>query len=180
MSRRQGRRDPRRRAKKTVLMVGEGHSEAAFLRYLKGLYAPRNCGVAVTISNAHGKGPAHVIDHTIGQMRSPRDYDLVASLLDADLACPRAHLQKARRYDIALIWCSPCFEALLLEIVGQPVPSRTQDCKASFDMAYRINRCNPDDYGSLFPKTDLEQRRQKVPNLDALCRMLEGNAPSAH
>ena len=62
MSPRQGGRGPRRQARKTVLVVGEGHSEVAFLRHLKSLYAPRSCGVAVNISNAHGKGPAHVID----------------------------------------------------------------------------------------------------------------------
>jgi hypothetical protein len=177
MTRRQGRRRPRRRAKKTVLVVGEGHSEAEFLRHLKSLYAPRDCGVSVTVSNAQGKGPAHVIDHTLGQMRSPGDYNLVAALLDDDVSCPQAHLRKACDHGIDLIWSSPCFEALLLEILGEYTPSRTQHCKARFDTTYGIDRCHPAAYGPLFPKTVLEQRRRTVRNLDVLCRLMEGNPP---
>ena len=177
MSRGHGRRHLRRQAK-TVLLVGEGHSEDAFLRYIRGLYAPRNCGVVVTISNAHGKGPAHIIDHTIGQMRAPKDYSITAAVLDNDLDCPGSHLQKARSNRIALIWSSPCFEALLLEILEQHVPSRTQHCKAKFATTYGIDLVRPDAYAALFPKDRLDRMRSQVANLNAICRAMEGASPN--
>jgi hypothetical protein len=153
-------------------VVGEGHSEAAFLRYLKSRYAPRGCGVAVTVSNAKGRGPAHVIAHTIGQMRSQNDYDLVAAMLDADLPCPPADLKKARDHRISLIWSSPCFEAMLLEILEDYVPLRTHHCKIRFDASYGIDRCDPDAYAELFPRDTLEIRRQDVSNFDSACRVM--------
>ena len=43
--------------RKTLLIVGEGDSEAAFLKHLRDLYCSGGAGVAVTVRNAHGKGP---------------------------------------------------------------------------------------------------------------------------
>lgn len=50
--------------RKTLLVVGEGDSEKAFLRHLRGLYCSGGAGVAATVSNAHGGGPDNVINHT--------------------------------------------------------------------------------------------------------------------
>ena len=88
MSPRQGGRRPRRQAKTTVLLVSEGHSEVAFLRHLKSIYTTRNCGAAVTIVNAHGKGPPNVIDHAVGRKRHQGGFDVVA--------CPRRHPRPVR------------------------------------------------------------------------------------
>ena len=44
------------KAQKTLLIVGEGRHEEAFLNHVKLRYAPRGCGLAVTIKNARGKG----------------------------------------------------------------------------------------------------------------------------
>jgi hypothetical protein len=52
------------KAQRTLLLVGEGYHEEAFLSHVKQIYAPRGCGLAVTIKNAHGKGAMHVIDWT--------------------------------------------------------------------------------------------------------------------
>ena len=43
-------------AYRTLLLVGEGATEEAFLRHVKSIYAPRGAGLKVTIKNAHGKG----------------------------------------------------------------------------------------------------------------------------
>ena len=44
------------KAQRTLLIVGEGRHEEAFLNHVKQLYAPRGCGLSVTIKNARGKG----------------------------------------------------------------------------------------------------------------------------
>ena len=66
----------RRTAYHTVLVVGEGTTECAFLRHIKTLYNSRGCGVSVTIRNAHGKGPDHVVDYAIRQCRNA-EYDRI-------------------------------------------------------------------------------------------------------
>jgi len=71
------------KAQRTLLIVGEGRHEVAFLNHLKHLYVPRGCGLSVTIKNARGKGALHVINWTARQIANV-DYDAVAALLDTD------------------------------------------------------------------------------------------------
>ncbi|MDP2112135.1 MAG: hypothetical protein Q8N48_08415 [Thiobacillus sp.] len=71
------------KAQRTLLIVGEGRHEEAFLNHVKQLYAPRGCGLSVTIKNARGKGAGHVIDWTIGQAAIAK-FDDVAAMLDTD------------------------------------------------------------------------------------------------
>ena len=164
-----------RQAKTTVLAVGEGDSDEAFLRYLKGLYAPRHSGVAVTVRNARGKGPQHVIDYAIGQAGARSGgYDLAIALIDADLDCPPAYLKKAKRHRLQLVWSAPCLEGLLLAILDQQVPPRSSDCKQRFDHQYGIDRFDPGAYAVLFPRERLEERRRDLPSLNALCALLAG------
>lgn len=73
-----------REAKTTVLIVGEGDTEKAFLDHLKLHYVTRGCGVSVTTRNAHGKGPENVVDVAIKHARGA-DYSIVAVLMDTDL-----------------------------------------------------------------------------------------------
>jgi hypothetical protein len=51
--------------KRTLLIVGEGSDEKAFLSYLKEQLVPRGAGLMVVIKNAKGKGAKHVIEWTI-------------------------------------------------------------------------------------------------------------------
>jgi hypothetical protein len=48
--------------KRTLLIVGEGADEKAFLSYLKEQLVPRGAGLMVTIKNAKGKGAKGVLD----------------------------------------------------------------------------------------------------------------------
>ncbi len=72
------------KAQRTLLIVGEGRHEEAFLNHLKKLYVPRGCGLSVTIKNARGKGALHVVSWTARQIANA-DYDVVAVLLDTDV-----------------------------------------------------------------------------------------------
>ena len=59
------------KAQRTLLIVGEGRHEEAFLNYLKQLYVPRGCGLSVTIKNARGKGALHVANGLPGRLPMP-------------------------------------------------------------------------------------------------------------
>lgn len=45
-------RTPVWKAQRTLLIVGEGRHEEAFLNHVKHLYVQRGCGLAVAIKNA--------------------------------------------------------------------------------------------------------------------------------
>lgn len=107
-----------RQIRKTLLAVGEGETEVAFLGYLRELYCADGEGVNVTIRNARGKGPEHVLEHAIGQCRSV-DYDKRLAFLDTDIPWTPALVRKARAARIELLGSTPCIEGLLLAILGK-------------------------------------------------------------
>ena len=71
------------KAHKTLLIVGEGYDEVAFLNHLKQFPGVCGRGVEITIRNARGKGAAGVIDCAI-KLSANADCDQVAVLLDTD------------------------------------------------------------------------------------------------
>ena len=109
-----------RRQRFTILLVGEGHAEVALLTHLKGLYASRGSGVAISIRNARGKGAAYVVNYAIRQTRNAA-YDRVVTLLDADTDWNSAVRSKAARARIEVIACAPCLEVLLLQVRDEMV-----------------------------------------------------------
>jgi hypothetical protein len=71
------------KARKTLLIVGEGYDEVAFLNHLKQFPGVCGRGVEITVRNARGKGAAGVIDCAI-KLTANAAYDQVAVLLDTD------------------------------------------------------------------------------------------------
>lgn len=96
-----------RYAKTTILLIGEGACDCAFLTHLKRLYAPRGSGVAVTVRDAHGKGPGNVVDCAVGHSRNAA-FDIKAALLDTDLEWLPKTRALARKHRIHLVPSSPC------------------------------------------------------------------------
>jgi hypothetical protein len=84
------------KAQRTLLMVGEGFHEEAFLHHVKRLFAPRGCGLSVTVKNAQGKGAKHVVEWTGRQVENTA-YDTVAVLLDTDTDWSLAVAKLAKR-----------------------------------------------------------------------------------
>ncbi len=168
----------RRSVSRTVLLVGEGTTEQAFLQYIKSLYISRGCGVGVTIRNAHGKGPDHVVDYAIRQRRNA-DYDRIAVLLDTDLAISAPVRKRARSYKIRVIGSTPCIEGLLLKILGEHVPATSTECKKRCGGVLPVRLMTPDDYTTRFSRELLDARRDDVAELgrlmDCLCGSKEGS-----
>lgn len=103
----------KRTVQTTVLLVGEGDTEKAFLDYLKSLYVTRGCGVSVTVRNAHGKGPMNVVDTAIRQSRTG-EYKVVAVLMDTDLLWTDDVIKLARKHRLCLIGATPCTDGLVV------------------------------------------------------------------
>ena len=128
----------RRRAARTVLLVGEGDAEVLFLQHLKSLYVQRGSGVAVTIKNARGKGAAHVVDFARRQS-SNAALDAVAALLDTDTDWSDKTQAAARKARVQVITCEPCLEAVLLDICHAPASGRSST-QLKRDFAERFDR----------------------------------------
>lgn len=161
-----------RTASRTVLMVGEGSDDTAFLRHLKSLYLTRGCGISGKPRNAHGKGPDNVVNYAIKQKRTAA-YDRVVVLLDTDLEMSPTVRRKAKSNRILVTGSTPCLEGLLLKILGEHVPDTSKLCKEQlgFKLPGRLTR--QEDYQSKFPKGLLDARRDDVHELGRLLGLLQ-------
>src|SRR5258706_2436036 len=105
-------------AQRTVLIVGEGRHETAFLNHVKQLYVQLGFGLAVAIKNARGKGAKHVIEWAARQVANTA-YDTVAAMLDTDEDWSPALATQARTKKIQVLASDPCFDAVMLRLLGQ-------------------------------------------------------------
>ena len=156
-----------RAASHTILLVGEGATDTAFLKHIKSLYISRGCGVSAKIRNAHGKGPDHVVDYAIRQYRNAA-YDRVVALLDTDLEMSATVRRRAISKKVQIIGAIPCIEGLLLKILGEHVPVTSAQCKVQVGSLLHARLTDPEDYRTNFPKDFLDERRNDVPELGRL------------
>ena len=145
-------------------------TDCAFLKYIKSIYISRGCGVSAQVCNAYGKGPDHVVGHTIGQCRNA-DYDRIAVLLDTDLQMLPATRKRAKRKKIQVIGSTPCIEGLLLKILGKHVPKTSAECKGQRGVTLPARLTRPENYQEHFPRDLLDDRRGQVPELDELLKL---------
>jgi hypothetical protein len=163
---------PERRAKRTVLIIGEGFSEVAFLDHLKSLYVARGSGVAVKVGNARGKGPEHVLESAIRQSNSIA-YDVVAALLDTDIPWTDALRSKARKSAIQLLPSTPCLEGLLLQILDKSAAGASEALKRRLHPLLSGSPTDKTSYQQRYPKALLDERRANIETLDALIGLMQ-------
>ena len=163
----------RRAVLKTVLIVGEGDTEKAFLDHLKRLYVTRGCGVTVTVRNAHGKGPGNVIDAAIRHAKNG-DFDIVAVLMDTDLPWTDEIRQLAREHRVCMVGATPCVDGLLLQILGEHVPEQSRRCKENFHARLGRKPFVKEAYEQDFSKALLDKKGKTIPSLCKLLALMAG------
>ncbi len=160
-----------REIRTTLLVVAEGKAEENFLSYLKRSLTRERRGPQVTIRNANGKGAAHVIDRAV---RLSGNYDLKAVLVDSDTDWDDRQATIARKAGIEVVLSEPCFEALLLGIVGVSAAGKnTKDCKRTFRSTFGCEAQDPTLYGSQILIADIIDSRERFAYLDALLKLFE-------
>ncbi len=159
--------------RKTLLVVGEGDSEVAFLKHLRDLYCSDGAGLAVTVRNAHGKGPEHVIEHAARQARI-YTYDVCVALLDTDIPWTEKLIKEARKARIDMVGSMPCFEGLLLSILGKVAPMQSAECKKAIQQLLSLDLTERHRYGEYFSRAVLESARLRIDALDRLLKFFHG------
>jgi hypothetical protein len=153
--------------KRTILIVGEGADEKAFLDYLKGELIGRGAGLSITIKNAKGKGAKGVIDWTIRQAGNAQ-YDKVAALFDTDQDWSTAEEAKAKRHKIILLKSEPCFEAMMLRLLGITPHSNPKHLKSQFSPFVKDDATLKENYALNFNMQMLIGKRHLEPTIDQL------------
>ena len=159
------------KAQRTLLIVGEGRHEEAFLNHLKKLYVSRGCRLSVTIKNARGKGALHVVNWTVRQIANA-DYDVVAVLLDTDVDWNAKTEKLARSKKIQVLKSEPCFEAMMLRLIGRSAIGDAQSLKNKFSPLVNNDATQRDHYALHFGHTSLQAGRGRELTIDELLKLL--------
>ena len=168
----------KRTVQTTVLVIGEGDTEKAFLDYLKSLYVTRGCGVSVAVRNAHGKGPENVVDTAIRQSRIG-EYKVVAVLMDTDLPWTADVIKLARKHRLCLIGTTPCIDGLLLQILGEQAPEQSLQCKKVLHAKMSRKPFVKEAFAQDFPKKLLDEKNFSIPALKKLLQLMTGVSPAS-
>nr|WP_298166467.1 hypothetical protein [uncultured Pseudomonas sp.] len=105
----------------TLLVVGEGADDRAFISHMKQLFCPRGSGQSVKVESGDGGSAGNIITNAI---RSFRDsgYDRRLLLLDADLPPTPQERKRAEQAGYAIIlWAPQSLEGALLDALGEAV-----------------------------------------------------------
>lgn len=156
---------------RTLLIVGEGRHEEAFLYHLKRIYVPRDCGLSLTIKNARGKGALHVIKWTAGQAAIAK-YDVVAALLDTDTDWNEKTEKLARTKKIQVLKSEPCFEAMMLRLIGKTPTGNAHALKKQFAPYVNNDATLREHYELHFGSGCLQTGRGKELTIDELLKLL--------
>ncbi len=169
-----------RKTKTAILLVGEGPTERAFLRYIQEVYISRDSGVAVKVECGFGGSPKCVIERAM-RLRANREYDGCFVVLDEDrLAEVDDKLRKRMktRPPIVILPVQPCIEGLFLAILNHNNFSQTNAksdfCKREFERFYLSGDRKTDyhAYSQYFQKAVLDSQRRNVAQLDAILKAI--------
>lgn len=158
--------------KQTLLLVGEGYDEEAFLKYLKAQLVDRDSGMDVKIKNAKGKGAKHVIEWTIRQAKQA-EYDFVAALLDTDTDWTPTVKKQAKLQKIIVLESNPCFEAMLLRLYGVTPELDNKKLKKQFQPYVKNAATISDNYANHFNPDKLKSKRHLEKTIDELLKLFK-------
>jgi len=154
-----------RRTIPTILFVGEGKTEVAFIKHLKALYQPeRRPPVRIDTADGHDAGR---ILRTALKRSEIEQRDAIICLFDLDKDLPKGDLQKAKTKKFILIGAQPCIEGFMLDVLEKPKPHLTHDCKHKMHPFLGNKETAPSSY-QIFTKALLENRRKTLADLDLI------------
>lgn len=162
---------PRHVQKTTLIIVGEGAHDKAFLEHMKGVYDTRESGQKIKIDSADGGSPHDVIKTAI-KKTSHTAYDRKYIFMDSDVAIKQQDLSIARRNNIIILLSEPlCLEGMLLDVLQQWIPETAELCKKSLHPQLVGYPTDAKSYRVLFPQLVLdESTKQTIIDLRTLLK----------
>lgn len=143
----------KRITRKTLLVVGEGAHELAFLKHLKTIFG--NTELEITIDASSGGSPYDVINTAV-KFRNCAAFDRKAVLLDSDIALTVQATKLAKSHRVEVIQSSPvCLEGMLLQVLAKTPPQTSPLCKAELHPLLNGHPTQMASYAVLFDRSVL-------------------------
>ncbi|MCX6865154.1 MAG: hypothetical protein NTV46_02855 [Verrucomicrobia bacterium] len=169
----------------SILLFGEGKTDAVFLSHLRDLY--RVPGTAIKVEHGRG-GSEQTVVHGAIKIACLADYSNVLILLDSDRNDEPIPPEWCREHRLSIKRSAPCLEALLLEILGDGKLSglrhganASDRCKSHFQGTYLGTDRSSHVLGRLkktlqarFSLELLEEARTRIPILNEIIHAIGG------
>lgn len=165
----------RRTGKKldTLLIVGEGSIDEAFINHMKFIFDSRNNGQKVTIDSGDGGSPHQVIRSTL-RKHQHKDFNKMVVLLDSDVPIEEKTINLATKKGVELIISTPhCLDCMLLEVLGRNAGENCTICKRELHDLLGGKPTAKESYQSLFTAEILETCEN--PQIVRLKHLLKNN-----
>lgn len=104
--RRRNQRGGRNREIATLLAVGEGAADAAFVKHMKGIYDDRESGQRISVESADGGSPLAMVK-LIAKRHQHASFDRKFLLIDSDIEIPKEARDLAETAGLELIISEP-------------------------------------------------------------------------
>lgn len=162
---------------KTIIIVGEGDTEKAFLDFLKSEFHQRGCGKTVKIVSTDGGSPENILEYVIKQCQSA-DYSEIYLLIDTDVTWPLGFKEKAESFSIMLLPSKPCIESFFLTLLDEGydwTTRSTRECKKVFHDNHLAEdqKTESKNYKKIFTRDELIEKSSNSQNLKILINCLQ-------
>ena len=153
-------RKPRKVKLSSLIVVGEGPHDKAFINHMKGLYDHRESGQRVKVESADGGSPRDILKSAVKNKHA--EYDKKYVLMDSDVPISQQDRDYAEKKRIEIIQSTPvCLEGMLLDALGLSVPNGNNECKQVFHRMLSGPPTEKDSYSQLFTKKMLNATTKK-------------------
>lgn len=160
MARKRTQRNQHRQASRTTLLiVGEGPDDQAFIKHMNQQFRADNAGVKPMIEKQSGGSPGNIITNA-ARKYGHLPFDQRFFVLDSDIPISQQDHDKAKKYGYRIILWSPiCLEGALLDVLGEKIGSD----EAAASLKKRLHplldghHTDSNAYQSRFPKAVLDK-----------------------
>lgn len=168
---------------KSILLFGEGKTEAVFLKHLHSLYAPE-IRARVLVDAGQGGGSRQVAERMIKKHLDLGSYDRGLLLLDADLPHHDIPATWLKKHKIQVVCSSPqCLEGMFLTLLNDPPPAKERHISRNWKQRFRRNHLGTDRDSEILDRLKkkcpellarelLDARAKQIPALKALIDFL--------
>ena len=164
--------------KESILLFGEGKSDAVFLKHLCALYHEDLKGTRIKIDAGRGGSPRQILSQLVNRHLRLGNFDRALLLLDEDLGRDQLPM------GIEVVNSSPgCLEGMLLKLLGAELTNKERHSSARLKRKFRKEYLQTDrdaeivrkfKFGcpKLFPRERLDEKRAKIGELDVILSFL--------
>lgn len=169
-----------RTIQKSLILFGEGKSEAAFLNHLREIYRTELLNIRINVGYGNGGSPQCVIERLIRQYLDLKSPDGALLLIDSDITMDSKLKEKLKSHSVKLLFSEPvCLEGLFLRLLDdgslKKIKHNAGKLKEYFQKTYlktdrsceyiaKLKKACP----KLFTKSLIEQKRNENQVLETI------------